>query len=189
VFNAAIAGCAKIGLKLAGTNKPTAFRESLAKRWKTVLLGSKMNHAAILVVDDNPDHLELTVMALSECASPGEIETATDGVEALDYLFGRGAHALRDTSQQPRLLILDMKLVRLHGLDVLKAVRQDPRTATIPVVMHSSSTEKSDIAACYAHGANSYVRKATDYDELRRRMRQLYDFWIMVNERNQPTGA
>jgi len=138
---------------------------------------------SILVVDDNPDHLELTVMALGEFSDPREIITAGDGVEALDYLFGRGAHAGRDTTRQPRLIILDMKLVRLHGLDVLKAVRQDKRTATIPVVMHSSSTEKGDIASCYASGANSYVRKATDYDELRRKMRQVHDFWITVNER------
>jgi CheY-like chemotaxis protein len=148
-----------------------------------------MNNAAILVVDDNPDHLELTVMALSECCDSGEIACAADGVEALDYLFGRGTHAKRNTSQQPRLIILDMKLVRLHGLDVLKAVRQDPRTATVPVVMHSSSTEKGDIAACYANGANSYVRKATDYDELRRKMRQVHDFWITVNERYRSIGA
>jgi CheY-like chemotaxis protein len=147
-----------------------------------------MNDAAILVVDDNPDHLELTVMALGECCQPEEIATATDGVEALDYLFGRGAHASHDPSRQPRLIILDMKLVRLHGLDVLKAVRQDPRTATIPVVMHSSSTEKGDIAACYANGANSYVRKSTDYDELRRKMRRVHDFWMTVNERSRPSG-
>lgn len=140
-----------------------------------------MNHS-VLVIDDNPDHLELTLMAMGECCDPREVVTATDGVEALDYLFGRGAHAGRDTSRQPRLVILDMKLVRMHGLEVLQAIRADPRTATIPVVMHSSSTEKRDIAACYAHGANSYVRKATDYDELRRRMRQVLDFWLTVNE-------
>lgn len=148
-----------------------------------------MNNAAILVVDDNPDHLELTVMALADCCDPKNIATASDGVEALDYLFGRDAWADRDTGQQPRLIILDMKLVRLHGLDVLKAVRQDPRTATIPVVMHSSSTEKGDIAACYANGANSYVRKATDYDELRRKMRQVHDFWMTVNERHRAAGS
>lgn len=147
-----------------------------------------MNQAAILVVDDNPDHLELTVMALTECCDPREIATATDGVEALDYLFGRGAFASRDTSMQPRMIILDMKLVRLHGLDVLKAVRSDPRTATIPIVMHSSSTEKGDIAACYANGANSYVRKATDFDELRRKMRQVHEFWMTVNERYRHSG-
>ena len=141
---------------------------------------------SILVVDDNPDHLELTVMALGEFCDTRQIITASDGVEALDYLFGRGAHAGRDTTQQPRLIILDMKLVRLHGLDVLKAVRQDRRTATIPVVMHSSSSEKGDIASCYANGANSYVRKAADYDELRRKMRQVHDFWMTVNERYRP---
>jgi two-component system response regulator len=146
-------------------------------------LDPKMKNAAILVVDDNPDHLELTVMALTECCDPSTIVTATDGVEALDYLFGKGSCAGRATSAQPRLVILDMKLVRLHGLDVLKAIRADRRTATIPVVMHSSSTEKGDIAACYANGANSYVRKATDYDDLRRKMRQVHDFWMTVNER------
>jgi two-component system response regulator len=140
-------------------------------------------NASVLVIDDNPDHLELTTMALGEYCDPAEIATASDGVDALDYLFGRGAHSGRDTSQQPRLLILDMKLVRMHGLDVLKAVRANPLTATIPVVMHSSSTEKRDIAACYANGANSYVRKATDYDELRQKMRQIHDFWLTVNER------
>ena len=146
-----------------------------------------MKDAAILVVDDNPDHLELTVLALGECCDPAQITTASDGVEALDYLFARNAYAKRDTSRQPRLVILDMKLVRMHGLEVLKAIRHDPRTATIPVVMHSSSTEKNDIAACYANGANSYVRKATDFDELRRKMRQLYEFWLTVNERPRDT--
>jgi CheY-like chemotaxis protein len=148
-----------------------------------------MSQASILVVDDNPDHLELTVMALGECCAVEEIATVTDGVEALDFLFGRGAYAARDTRRPPRLVILDMKLVRLNGLGVLKALREDPRTATIPVVMHSTSTEKRDIAACYAHGANGFVRKATDYDELRRRMRQLYDFWITVNEQQLCVGV
>ena len=143
-----------------------------------------MNHS-ILVIDDNPDHLELSVMALGECCDPREIATATDGVEALDYLFGRGAFSGRDSNVQPRLIILDLKLVRMHGLDVLKAVRQDARTRMIPVVMHSSSTEKGDIAACYANGANSYVRKATDYDDLRRKLRQVHDFWLTVNERSR----
>lgn len=145
-----------------------------------------MNESEILVVDDNPDHLELTVLALSECSDPSTIATATDGVEALDYLFARGEHTGRDVAHQPRVVILDMKLVRMHGLEVLKAIRKDSRTATLPVVMHSSSTEKNDIAACYANGANSYVRKATDFDELRRKMRQVHDFWMTVNERSRP---
>lgn len=144
-----------------------------------------MSDAAILVVDDNPDHLELTVLALSECCRACDVTTAADGVEALDYLFGRAVHAGRDVRRQPRVVILDMKLVRMHGLEVLQAIRGDPRTATLPVVMHSSSTEKNDIAACYAAGANSYVRKATDFDELRRKMRQVHDFWLTVNERSR----
>ena len=142
-----------------------------------------MKDAAVLVVDDNPDHLELTVMALTECCDPERIATAEDGIVALDYLFGRGIHAGRDPRKQPSLILLDMKLIRLDGVQVLRAIRDDPLTAAIPVIMHSSSVEKADIAACYANGANSYVRKATDYDELRRKMRQVHDFWITVNER------
>jgi len=142
-----------------------------------------MQDANILVVDDNPDHLELIVMALHECCDPHEIATASDGVEALDYLLGRGAHGSGSgPPSQPRVVLLDMKLVGMHGLDVLKALRADPITAALPVVMHSSSTEKRDIASCYEHGANSYVRKATDYDELRRKMRHVHDFWLQVNE-------
>ena len=143
-----------------------------------------MKDPAILVVDDNPDHLELTVMALGECCDAARIATASDGNEALDFLHGRGRHAGRDTRRQPRLVILDMKLVRVNGLEVLRAIRADPRTATLPVVMHSSSTERGDIASCYASGANSYIGKATDYDELRRKMRQAYEYWVTVNERS-----
>ncbi len=142
-----------------------------------------MSEAAILVVDDNPDHRELTVMALTECCDPDAIVTVPDGVDALDYLFGRGAHADRDTRNQPKFVLLDLKLVRMHGLEVLKAMRADQRTSAVPVVIHSSSSEKSDIAACYEAGANSYVRKSTDYDDLRRKMRQVHDFWTTVNER------
>lgn len=144
-----------------------------------------MTDAEILVVDDNPDHLELTVLALGECCDPQAVATAQDGVEALDYLFGRGPHEARDTRRQPRMVLLDMKLVRMHGIEVLKAIRQDSRTASLPVVMHSSSSEKNDIAACYASGANSYVRKATDFNELRRKMRQVHDFWLTVNEQSR----
>jgi CheY-like chemotaxis protein len=148
-----------------------------------------MKDAAVLVVDDNPDHLELTVMALAECCDPERIATASDGLDALDFLHGRGRHAGRNVRHQPSLILLDMKLIRLNGVQVLQAIREHPRTAAIPVIMHSSSIEKDDIAACYAHGANSYVRKATDYDELRRKMRQVHDFWVTVNERFRPSGV
>src|SRR4051812_19281522 len=144
-----------------------------------------MTDIAILVVEDNPDHRELTLLALRECCDPARIATATDGVEALDYLFGRGIHDGRDTRKQPRLVILDMKLTRLHGLDVLKAMRGNPLTQSVPVVMLSSSTEKEALDSCYEAGANSVVRKSLDFDELRRKMRQVYDFWVTVNEANR----
>ncbi len=139
----------------------------------------------ILVVEDNPDHLELTLMALRECCDAARIATATDGEEALDFLFGRGKYAGRDARKQPRLVILDMKMTRLHGLDVLKAVRASPITQSVPVVMLSASTEKQELDSCYEAGANSVVRKSHDYDELRRKMVQVYGFWVTVNEANR----
>ena len=141
-----------------------------------------MNDSAVLVVDDSPDHLELTAMALSAHCDEHRVATATDGQDALDFLFARGRHAGRAGRPLPRLVILDMKLMPLTRLEVLRSIRCDPRTARLPVVTHSSSTEKGDIAACYASGANSYIGKATDYDELCRRMRQVYEFWVLVNE-------
>ena len=144
-----------------------------------------MTDISNLVVEDNPDHRELTVLALREYCDPARIATATDGVEALDFLFGRGIHDGRNIRKQPRLVILDMKLTRLHGLDVLKAMRANPLTQSVPVVMLSSSTEKPELDSCYEAGANSVVRKSLDYEELRRKMRQVYDFWVTVNEANR----
>jgi CheY-like chemotaxis protein len=144
-----------------------------------------MTDIAILVVEDNPDHRELTVAALREHCDPARIATAEDGADALDYLFARGAHEGRDVRKQPRIVILDMKLTRVHGLDVLKAMRGDPRTQSVPVVMLSSSTEKAELDSCYEAGANSVVRKSLEYEELRRKMRQVYEFWVTVNEANR----
>jgi CheY-like chemotaxis protein len=140
---------------------------------------------AILVVEDNPDHRELTLRALAECCDADKILAVEDGAEALEYLFGEGTHAGRDARRQPRLVILDMRLTRLHGLDVLRAMRADPRTQSVPVVMLSSSTEKQELDSCYEAGANSVVRKSIDYDELRSKMKRVHDFWITVNEANR----
>ena len=140
---------------------------------------------AILIVEDNPDHRELTLAALHEVCEPARIHCAADGEEALDFLFGRGAYTGRDARKQPRLVILDMKLTRLHGVDVLKAMRNDPLTQSVPVVMLSGSSEKAELDRCYEAGANSVVRKSLDYDELRRKMKQVYEFWITVNEANR----
>jgi two-component system response regulator len=144
-----------------------------------------MTDIVILVVEDNPDHRELTLAALRDCCDPARILAVPDGVEALDYLFGRGSHEGRDTRKQPRLVLLDINLTRLHGLEVLKAMRSEAATQSVPVVMLSSSTEKQELDSCYEAGANSVIRKSVDFEEMRRKMRTVYDFWITVNEANR----
>ena len=142
---------------------------------------------AILLVEDNPDYREITLLALRDCCDPARIVALADGVEALDFLFGRGAYQGRETRKQPRLVILDMKLTLLHGLDVLRAMRADPLTQSVPVVILSGSTEKDDLDNCYAAGANSVIRKGGEFEELRRKMQRMYEFWVTVNEANRPS--
>ena len=146
-----------------------------------------MYEKTILVVEDNPDHLELTTMTLEENGIRNRIVVARDGVEALDYLFGEGAHAGRDTSVQPVLVLLDLKLPKLSGLDVLQRVRADPRTSFVPIVILTSSSEEEDILACYRGGANSFVRKPVDFDEFTKKLQQLKVYWLLVNE-SRPAG-
>lgn len=141
-----------------------------------------MNDKLILVVEDNPDHLELTVLTLEEQGMEAEIAVARDGAEALDYLFGQGAHAGRDTHKQPSLILLDMKLPKLSGLDVLRSVRANPLTALVPVVMLTSSSELSDMTACYKSGANGFVRKPVDFGDFTEKLSRLQAYWLDVNE-------
>jgi CheY-like chemotaxis protein len=141
-----------------------------------------MNDKLILVVEDNPDHLELTVLTLEEQGVTAEIAVARDGVQALDFLFGQGAHAGRDTQKQPAFILLDMKLPKLSGLDVLRSVRANPLTALVPVVMLTSSSERSDIVACYQSGANGFVRKPVDFGGLTEKLNRLQAYWLGVNE-------
>lgn len=141
-----------------------------------------MSEKLILVVDDNPDHLELTVMTLQEQSAEAEIAVARDGAAALDYLFGQGEHAGRDVRRQPVFILLDMKLPKLSGLDVLLNVRSNPLTALIPVIMLTSSSEQSDRLACYLGGANGFVRKSVDFAELARKLHCLQAYWLGVNE-------
>jgi CheY-like chemotaxis protein len=138
--------------------------------------------ATLLVVDDNPDHRELIIGALGERCDRARIATAGDGQEALDYLFGRGAHAGRDTRKQPRLVILDLRMDGVDGLGVLQAMRADPRTLAVPVVVLSGVTDRVLLDKCYSAGANSVVRKSVQIDELRYKMAKVYDFWMTVNE-------
>lgn len=141
-----------------------------------------MSDKLILVVEDNPDHLELTVLTLEEHGVMAEIAVARDGAQALDYLFGCGSHAGRDTQRQPSFILLDMKLPKLSGLDVLRSVRSNPLTALVPVVMLTSSSEQSDIIACYQSGVNGFVRKPVDFAEFTRKLDRLQAYWLDVNE-------
>ena len=141
-----------------------------------------MQEKLILVVEDNPDHLELTVLTLREHGVTAEIAVARDGAQALNYLFGQGIHADRDTHRQPAFVLLDMKLPRLSGLDVLRSIRSNPMTTLIPVVMLTSSSEQSDMVACYQSGANGFVRKPVDFGEFTEKLNWLQAYWLNVNE-------
>lgn len=136
----------------------------------------------ILVVEDNPDHLELTVLTLEEAGVKQEIAVARDGAEALEFLFGLGAFAGRDTQKQPRFVLLDMKLPKLSGLDVLRSIRANPLTALVPVIVLTSSSEHSDVVACYQSGANSFVRKPVDFADFTEKLSRLQAYWLGVNE-------
>lgn len=141
-----------------------------------------MSDKLILVVEDNPDHLELTVLTLEELGVRAEIAVARDGAAALDYLFGQGSHAGRNTRKQPAFILLDLKLPKLSGLDVLRSVRSNPLTTLVPVIMLTSSSEHSDMVACYQSGANSFVRKPVDFADFTEKLNRLQAFWLDVNE-------
>ena len=136
----------------------------------------------ILVVEDNPDHLELTVLTLQEQGIKADVVVARDGADALNYLWGQGRFAGRDTQKQPAFILLDMKLPKLSGLDVLRSVRSNPLTALVPVVMLTSSSEKADIVACYQGGANGFVRKPVDFGSFTEKLNRLQAYWLEVNE-------
>lgn len=145
-----------------------------------------MNTNSILLVEDNNDDVELTVMALKEAKIANPVVVARNGVEALDYLWGTNAHAGRDTADQPVVVLLDIKLPLLNGIDVLKRMREDERTRRTPVVMLTSSTEQADIVKTYDLGANSYVRKPVEFEGFVAAARQLGLYWTVLNERVEP---
>ncbi len=136
-----------------------------------------MDHSAILLVEDNRDDEELTVRALNKYNI-----VAHDGVEALDFLFGEGCYAGRNTNSLPDLILLDLKLPKLDGLDVLRRIRADERTRLLPVVILTSSLEDRDRINGYGLGANSYVRKPVDFNEFTEAVRQLGLYWSILNE-------
>jgi two-component system response regulator len=141
-----------------------------------------MSQRVILLVEDNPDDEELTLRALSKSNILNPVTVVRDGVEALDYLFGRGAYASRDTREQPQVVLLDLKLPKLDGLEVLRAVRGDPRTKRVPIVILTSSAEDQDIVTGYELGANSYIRKPVDFTQFVEAVRQLGLYWLVLNQ-------
>jgi two-component system response regulator len=142
-----------------------------------------MAASSILLVEDNPDDEALTVRAFHKNNVKNEIVVARDGAEALDYLFGTGAYANRDTSLAPQVVILDLKLPKIDGLEVLRRLRAAPQTKLLPVVILTSSNEERDLLEGYGLGANSYVRKPVDFAEFVEAVRQLGLYWLLLNER------
>jgi len=142
-----------------------------------------MANNIILLVEDNPDDVELTLRAFKKSNLKNEIAIAHDGVEALDFLFGTGTHAGRDTNEVPQLVMLDLNIPKIDGLEVLQAMRADERTKLIPVVVLTSSREQEDIVKSYQFGANSFVRKPVDFLEFVQAVQQLELYWVVLNER------
>jgi two-component system response regulator len=141
-----------------------------------------MTEKIILLVEDNPDDVELTLRAFKKNNILNKVIIATDGVEALDYLFGTGMYAGHDVKELPVIILLDLKLPKIDGLEVLKRIRQDDRTKLLPVVILTSSAEQNDVIEGYSLGANSYVRKPVEFDQFAEAMRYLGLYWLLWNE-------
>ena len=140
-----------------------------------------MTPKTILLVEDNPDDLELALRALRKSGYGEGIVVARDGVEALDYVFGMGAFAGRDSTVQPTVILLDLKLPRLGGHEVLERLRKDKRTLLIPVVVLTSSDERDDIRGAYARGANSYIRKPVEFNQFTNMLAEIGHYRLNLN--------
>jgi len=139
----------------------------------------------ILLVEDNPSDEKLTIRAFLKSNIMNEIKVVRDGAEALEYLFGTGRHDGRDTTLLPAIVLLDLKLPRVDGLEVLRQIRADDRTKLVPIVVLTASREEEDIVRSYELGANAYVRKPVDFAEFAEAARTLGLFWLLLNESPQ----
>lgn len=148
-----------------------------------------MHSTTILLVEDNPDDQELTLRALKHNNILNEVVVANDGAEALDYLFGDGSGGGRCACDLPHMILLDLKLPKVDGLEVLRRLRSDERTQLIPTVILTSSKEEQDLIAGYKLGANSYVRKPVDFKQFSEAVRQLGLYWLVVNEAPPRAGG
>jgi CheY-like chemotaxis protein len=142
----------------------------------------RANNKVILLVEDNPDDEALAIRALKRHHIGNEIVIARDGVEALDYLFGTGKYLDRDINNKPSVILLDLKLPRVDGLEVLRRLREDPRTRFLPVVVLTTSSEEGDVLDSYSLGCNSYIRKPVDFVQFSEAIRQLGMYWLLMNE-------
>ena len=145
-----------------------------------------MSMPILLLVEDNADDEALTLRALKKNNLHNEVVIARDGVEALDYLFGTGVHAGRDLTIMPQVILLDLKLPKVDGLQVLQRLRANEQTRLLPVVILTSSKEQQDVISGYSLGANSYVRKPIDFSQFMESVRQLGLYWLIVNEPPPP---
>ena len=149
---------------------------------------SEFDQRPILLVEDNQDDEVLTLRAFRKSNIRNPVVVARDGAEALDYLFGRGAYSDRDMSIQPQVVLLDVHLPKLDGLEVLRHIREDERTRLLPVVMLTSSNEERDLSGSYHLGVNSYVRKPVDVTSFFEAVRQLGMYWLVLNETSTRGG-
>ena len=141
-----------------------------------------MSRQVVLLVEDNPSDEALTRRALKKHGVDEDLVIVRDGAEAMDYLFGSGTFAGRDPAEAPRLVLLDLKLPKVSGLEVLKRLRADLGTRSIPVVVFTSSGEEDDVVAGYGLGCNSFVRKPIDFIQLNEALRQIATYWLSLNE-------
>ena len=141
-----------------------------------------MKNKVILLAEDNPDDVQLTLRALKKSKIMNEVVVAQDGIEALEYLFGTGKYAGRDTKVLPQVVLLDLKMPRMDGLETLQRIRKDDRTKLLPVVVLTTSSEDRDRVESYTVGANSYIRKPVDFNQFAEAINQLGLYWLVLNE-------